>query len=143
MYEIYNPGSRSSLAAHSIYFSVLGEHGWMGLFLFLLILFIAWQTASWIIRQAKGNAELEWLIHLSRMLQVSLVAYCVGGAFLSLSYYDLPWHLISLLVLGKAIVQRHKFELDEHSPGGGSRGGAYHSGLNAMASRENVETGGK
>lgn len=36
---------------------------------------------------------------LARMLQVSLVAYLSGGAFLSLSYFDLPWHLIAVALL--------------------------------------------
>lgn len=36
---------------------------------------------------------------LSRMIQVSFVAYASGGAFLSLAYFDLPWHLLAIVVL--------------------------------------------
>lgn len=113
MFSIYMPSSKSAHAAHSIYFSVLGEHGWGGLLLFLLILWVAWRTASGIIREVKGNSDMEWLAQLARMLQVSLVAYCTGGAFLSLAYYDLPWHIISLLVIGKVIAQKSKLDFNQ------------------------------
>ena len=33
------------------------------------------------------------------MMQISFIAYLVGGAFLSLSYFDLPWHFVSFVVL--------------------------------------------
>ena len=45
-YAKYNPNSRLPQAAHSIYFSVLGEHGWVGLFLFLLLGLLSFRTAS-------------------------------------------------------------------------------------------------
>jgi hypothetical protein len=38
------------------------------------------------------------------MLQVSLIAYFVGGAFLSLSYFDLPWHLLSFIQIISRII---------------------------------------
>ena len=34
------------------------------------------------------------------MCQVTLVGYAVGGAFLSLSYWDLPYNVLILVVLG-------------------------------------------
>jgi len=33
------------------------------------------------------------------MIQVSLIGYAAGGAFLGLGYFDLPYHLIIILVL--------------------------------------------
>ena len=46
------------------------------------------------------------------MIQVSLIAYMTGGAFLSLAYFDLPWHLISILVIGRRIVDDKEAALD-------------------------------
>lgn len=93
-------------AAHSIYFSVLADHGWIGLALFLSILIGAWRLASRISRITDLLPEHRWMADLSRMLQVSLVAYGVGGAFLSMSYFDLPWHIISFLILMRAILEK-------------------------------------
>ncbi len=103
------PGTRG---AHSIYFSVLGEHGWIGLLLFVGVFFAAWRTASKIIRQTRNMEELAWLGDLARMVQVSLVAYATGGAFQSLAYFDYPWHLVSIVVIGRSLLQRHVPETD-------------------------------
>jgi hypothetical protein len=41
------------------------------------------------------------------MLQVSIIAYLSGGAFLSLSYFDLPWHIIAIsLLLGGLVAKK-------------------------------------
>ncbi len=97
----YNSQARSVHAAHSIYFQVLGEHGVVGLALFLGIWMLAWQGAGRLRRQARGSPETQWLSDLASMVQVSLVAYAVGGAFYSLAYFDLPYDLAALVVLGR------------------------------------------
>jgi probable O-glycosylation ligase (exosortase A-associated) len=102
-----NPGTRG---AHSIYFSVLGEHGWVGLALFMSVFIGAWRTGSWIIRMTRDVEHLAWLGQLARMIQVSFIAYATGGAFQSLAYFDFPWHLVSMLVIGRTIVERHLAE---------------------------------
>jgi len=33
------------------------------------------------------------------MIQVSLIGYAAGGAFLGMAYFDLPYHLVIILVL--------------------------------------------
>lgn len=105
-FAIYAPNPNNVKVAHSIYFGVLADHGWIGLFLFLLILFMAWRSNSWIIRNAREHEQLAWTVDLARMLQVSMVAYGSGGAFLSLAYFDLPWHLIAIIVLVKSHVEK-------------------------------------
>lgn len=100
-YAIYNPDSVARVVAHSVYFSVLADHGWVGLALFLLILFCTWRSLSKVIRMTKNIEEFKSQNILARMMQVCLVAYMSGGAFLSLSYFDLPWHIISLSLLMK------------------------------------------
>jgi probable O-glycosylation ligase (exosortase A-associated) len=96
---LYAPNPQDVHVAHSIYFSVLADHGWLGLFLFLFIFFLAWQKLSGIIKKTSQNPTLKELEQLARMMQISFIAYFVGGAFLSLSYFDLPWHFVSFVVL--------------------------------------------
>lgn len=96
---LYAPNPEDVHAAHSIYFSVLADHGWIGLFLFLLIFFMAWMKLSKIVKSTRQDDNLKEVNNLASMIQVSLLAYLSGGAFLSLSYYDLPWHLICFVVL--------------------------------------------
>jgi hypothetical protein len=40
------------------------------------------------------------------MIQVSLVGYFVGGAFLSLAYYDVPYNLLVALVLTRVLIEK-------------------------------------
>jgi hydrogenase/urease accessory protein HupE len=40
------------------------------------------------------------------MMQVALVAYAVGGAFLSLSYFDLPYYIAIAVAATRVVVGR-------------------------------------
>jgi probable O-glycosylation ligase (exosortase A-associated) len=84
---------------HSIYFEVMGEHGFIGFTLFMLLAFFTWRRASQIIRACKHDPERKWAADLAAMIQVSLVGYATGGAFLGLAYFDLTYHLIIILIL--------------------------------------------
>ena len=97
---LYSPIPTDCRAAHSIYFMVLGEHGFIALFLFLLLWILVWLSAGRLRVQGKKLPQTMWLSHLGAMCQVSLAGYAVGGAFLSLSYYDLPYNILVLVVLG-------------------------------------------
>ncbi|ALT77278.1 putative O-glycosylation ligase, exosortase A system-associated [Paucibacter sp. KCTC 42545] len=99
LFALYAPDPNDVHAAHSIYFMVLGEHGFVGLFLFLLLWFFVWRSAGRLYRNQSSSAEDKWMSDLGAMCQVSLVGYFVGGAFLSLSYYDLPYNILILVVL--------------------------------------------
>ena len=104
-FDIYAPKPDVVFYAHSIYFQVLGEHGFVGLFLFLLLGFLAWRTGSWVIRATKNNSEQKWAADLAAMAQVSLIGYAAAGAFLGLAYFDLPYHLVTILLLCKILVK--------------------------------------
>ncbi|HXR56808.1 MAG TPA: putative O-glycosylation ligase, exosortase A system-associated [Casimicrobiaceae bacterium] len=106
VYARYGEGGDSILAAHSIYFQVLGEHGYIALLLFLAVWLFTWRDATATIRAASKRDDLLWAADLCRMLQVSLVGYLVGGAFLSLANWDLPYYLMVGVVVARSIVER-------------------------------------
>ena len=82
-------------AAHSIYFQVLGDQGFVGFFIYLSLIIITWFNGSWIIKRTKGLKGFLWANTLARMFQVSLAGYMVTGAALSMAYYDL-FYLIAI-----------------------------------------------
>ena len=94
----YAPVPDDVHAAHSIYFQILGEHGYVGLILFLLVGLFTFMTAIRIRREAQRRDDARWLYHLAGMMQVSMIGYAVGGAFLSLAYFDLPYNVLVILV---------------------------------------------
>lgn len=93
--------------AHSIYFQMLGEHGFPGLVLYLLLGAAAWFKAGRIARAMREDAEFgSWMPLLMRMVQVSMVGFGTSGAFLSLAYLDLPFYVIGLVVMCDGMVRR-------------------------------------
>ena len=110
-FQMYAPVPDDVHDAHSIYFEILGEQGYMGLFLFLLLYFLAFKKAGWIIKKTRDIEELKWCNLLTRMIQVSLIGYASGGAFLGLAYWDLPYHLVAIIVLLGKIVENYKAPL--------------------------------
>lgn len=97
-------------AAHSIYFQILGNHGFVGLLLFLAIWGVTWNSAGWLRREGQKSSHSRWCADLGTMCQVSLIGYLVGGAFLSLSYFDLPYNIMILVVLARRWMENRAWE---------------------------------
>jgi len=99
LFALYAPIPEDVHAAHSIYFQVLGEHGFIGLTLYLLVGFFTWRLASQVQKRAGNNPELDWIARFAAMAKVSIIGFAVGGAFLSLAYFDLPYYLTVTLIV--------------------------------------------
>ena len=95
----YLPEYGRTHSAHSIYFQVLGEHGFVGLALFLLFWMLTWRLSRRIIKRTKDDPAARWAYLLATMIQVSLIGYFVGGMFLNLAYWDMPYFLMIALVV--------------------------------------------
>jgi probable O-glycosylation ligase (exosortase A-associated) len=91
------PPAATPRAAHSIYFEVLGDLGFVGFALYIGLIVNAFLTARRIRRLVANRPELLWARDLSDGLKLALVAYCVGGAGVSLAYFDLFYVVIMLL----------------------------------------------
>jgi probable O-glycosylation ligase (exosortase A-associated) len=109
-FKDYAPNPLDFHDAHSIYFEMLGEHGFVGLGLFLLLGWLALRECGRIMREARDREDLRWAHDLGAMMQVSLIGYAVGGAFLGLAYWDLFYHLVALTVVTAEIVRRQSAE---------------------------------
>jgi probable O-glycosylation ligase (exosortase A-associated) len=106
LFRHYVPHSLSARAAHSIYFEVLGETGFVGLGFFLLLMIATYKAGSNIIRLARDRPDLAWARSLAAMLQVSIVGYAVTGAFLSLGFFDLYYALVAIMAVTQLVVRR-------------------------------------
>ena len=103
-FRLYGPDPLDVHDFHSIYFEVLGEHGFIGLGLFLTLFGMAWLKCGGIIRQAKRNQEIRWAGDLAAMLQVSMMGYATAGTFLGMAYFDLPYHIMAIAVILSILV---------------------------------------
>jgi len=104
-FKIYAPDPTDFHDAHSIYFEMLGEHGFIGLGLFLALLASSVLSMHKLKKEYGNVQSLEWIRNYCDLLQMSLFAYIVCGAFLGRAYFDLFYHLIAMVVILKAIVR--------------------------------------
>jgi len=96
-------------AAHSIYFQVLGDTGFVGLILFLLILGKSIMMSN----QLAKKAEDEWVRQLSKAINTVFIVFMISGALLSLAYYDLIYAMVSILICLSRINQLTKIKQEE------------------------------
>jgi len=100
-------------AVHSIYFEVLGEQGYIGLAMFLMLGVTAFFTCGRVISLTSKRPELAWANNMGRMTQVSVVGYAVNGITLNLATFDLYYSLLGIIVLMRFLVARQLEELGE------------------------------
>ncbi|NOQ15581.1 MAG: putative O-glycosylation ligase, exosortase A system-associated [Methyloprofundus sp.] len=105
---MYAPIKHNVFDAHSVYFEVMGEHGFVGLGLFLLLGAVTLRSCGKMIKAAKKSEETMWLADLGAMIQVSLLGYAASGAFLGLAYFDLYYNLIAIVVICKSLLIRYQ-----------------------------------
>ncbi len=102
---IVNVQLRRPIAAHSIYFQVLGDHGFLALGFYIALLWTAWRNANWVIRHAGEQPERLWMVNLASMTRVSLLTFAVTGAAVSMAFYD---YFLAVLALTACL--RRKLE---------------------------------
>jgi putative inorganic carbon (hco3(-)) transporter len=102
----YSPDPTLVIVPHSIYFEVLGTQGFIGLGLYLLFWLLVWLQCSSLRRVSRGRSDLAWAFSLGSMVQVGLVGFAVGGAFLNLAFWDLPYYLFSAVATAGYVVNQ-------------------------------------
>lgn len=97
--------STDARAAHSIYFQVLGDLGFVGLGLYIAMLGAGVYNLLLVQRWTTGREDLDWANMLARMLLVSTVGFVTAGALLSMAYYDAFLCLLALSVALREVVR--------------------------------------
>ena len=84
---------------HSIYFQTLGEHGFVGLALFLTLLVSCLLGLRSLRRKARQSASTQWIVPYTHMFEIGLLAFMISGAFLELAYFDLFYQVVATVGL--------------------------------------------
>lgn len=137
-FALYAPNPLDIHSSHSIYFQALGEHGWVGLVLFLSIWISIW-IACWLARkclpQTREGRSLDLLV---RMIQVSLVGFAVSGGFLNIGNWDFMYYLATIALAVQRLSANRQLEgrpLGEETPPAVAAGLQASNGRPAMPAR--------
>ena len=101
--EINVNGSEAH-TAHSIYFEVMAEHGFIGFLIYLLCLLSLLLSLRQLDRLGHFLPGAEWIIIYSRAFAISLLGFMACGAFLSRAFFDLFWSIYAAAVCFHCIV---------------------------------------
>ena len=95
--------------AHSIYFQVLGDLGFLG---FILFFGIVWKTYKYFKKVQKYTPQAqEWLVNLGKYSIIALVCFLVAGAALSVAYNEIN---IMLVALAARLSEKYKIDKVQH-----------------------------
>ena len=83
---------------HSVYFGVLAEHGFVGLGLYLALVFSCLAKAWRLLKQARFDGD-QTLLNYANMFLFSLVGFLISGFFLGRAYFDYFFSIVACLVV--------------------------------------------
>ena len=106
VFNLYSPNPGNVRDVHSIYFEVLGEHGFVAFGLFISLILFTLSTAQRLKGIARVSDNLKWVENYANMFQISLLAYMIGGIFLGRAYFDLFYHIVAMVVIMKVLVEK-------------------------------------
>jgi len=134
LYHRYWPGKVGNIyAAHSVYFQVLAEHGYVGLSLYLTLVLSCFAT-GWRLRRAARAANDPAVGHYAHMFQLSLVGFLISGIFLARAYFDYFFTIIVCVSILSQAAKMRWSTLSAMSPAGRSFGA-----VEAVAARDFAE----
>jgi len=101
------------LNTHSIYFAMMASHGFTGFFVYFGMIGFTYLSCRRIRRTARAHPHLDWVVKYCQIVEVSLIAFLVNGAFVNMEYFDLPYHLVALVASLKVLCDRKLAESEE------------------------------
>lgn len=99
-------------AAHSNYFQVLGQHGFVGLGIYLGVLGSVSLSLLRLSRVARKREDTVWIAEYAWAILIGMVGYVVAGLFLDMAYFTLFYAMVAI-----TIVLRREYMLAEHRIG--------------------------
>ena len=110
------PWANTARAAHSIFFQVIGHHGFLGAGIYFTMLLCVAMTLIRIYRQANSHPSTLWMRDIAWALLVGLVGFFTAGAFLDMAYFPLIYVFLALAVIMRRELDESAIRLADQSP---------------------------
>jgi probable O-glycosylation ligase (exosortase A-associated) len=94
LFARYAPNPQDVHGPHSIYFGVLLEHGFIGFFLYFLLVGYCFVSLRRILKLARLNGDEE-IASYAHVLRLSLIGFLATGAFLGRTYFDFYFMIVA------------------------------------------------
>ncbi len=94
-------------AVHNSFFQMLTNNGYPGLMLFLALIGYTILICAKLRKSAKHIPDLYWIVACANIFEISVIAFCVCGFFLSLCYADLIYHIFFMVGAFQRIAHNH------------------------------------
>jgi putative inorganic carbon (hco3(-)) transporter len=121
-FDVYAPefryvyGASASPNTHSIYMSMLGSHGFPGLFVFVVMIACCFLACQRMQRSVRRHSKLDWISSYCSMIQISLLAFLINGAFVNMEYFDLVYHWVGVVASLRVICYQALSETEAEEP---------------------------
>ena len=99
--------------AHSIYFQVLGDLGFIAFFIFFAAVLSSYNKFA---RFSKDKSAPEWIITVSMFCKIAIICFLVAGAALSVAYNEIVLMLMAVAAKIQIIHARHLQQKMEQPP---------------------------
>lgn len=105
LFARYAPTANDVKGPHSVYFQVLGEHGFVGLFLYLSLVVSCLLSVGRLAKRAQYHEDAV-IANYARMFQFSIIGFLVSGLFLGRAYFDYFLSIVGCLIILEAVARR-------------------------------------
>jgi probable O-glycosylation ligase (exosortase A-associated) len=112
LFSRYAPNAMDFHGPHSVYFQLLGEHGFVGLGLYLTIIACAYGKLFRLARYARARDDTTILIYVN-MFRASLLGFMVNGVFLGRAYFDYFFTIVACVAVLTPIAEDMWTQEDE------------------------------
>jgi probable O-glycosylation ligase (exosortase A-associated) len=100
LFDRYAPNTKDVHGPHSIYFGVLGEHGWVGVIIYMGLVVSCFASLRKVSHRARLYGD-ETAGYYADMLQFSIIAFLTSGLFLGRQYFDYFFTLVACVTILK------------------------------------------
>ena len=105
-------------AAHSVWFSVLAETGYLGLAVYISVLVLALMRGWSVVKIGKAMGdEGQWAVNYAKGIQCALITFAVGGSFLSQAGFEYVFGIVMMTIpLKEAVRKAAESPLEQAEP---------------------------
>lgn len=102
---------------HNIFVQIGTDAGFIGLFVYLMLIYRAFRSTMDVRRVARRHPELAFYVPLATGFDLAFVGFLIAGQFVTVGYYPFMWIHLAMVVVMRNVVQRRYDELTKRLDG--------------------------